>query len=166
MNIKIGFAVLISLLSTCHVAFALEKGEQIPAFELETNKDTKITSESLRGSYTYIDFWASWCGPCRQSFPWMNALQEKYKDKNLRILAINLDVNQADANKFLAEVPAHFEIAFDSKGITPKLYAVKGMPSSLLISPDGKVIFQHTGFNTNKADELDKLISQQLGASR
>lgn len=143
---------------------ALEKGDAAPAFELETITSSKVALQDLRNNYVYIDFWASWCGPCRQSFPWMNALQEKYKSKGLRVLAINLDMNRSDADKFLAEVPTQFQIAFDNKGLIPKLYAVKGMPSSFLIGPDGKIIFQHTGFMANKSDELEAIIAQQLGA--
>lgn len=152
------------LLAFSGALFALEKGDVAPAFELETATSSKVALQDLRNNYVYIDFWASWCGPCRQSFPWMNALQEKYKSKGLRVLAINLDMNRSDADKFLAEVPAQFQIAFDNKGLLPKLYAVKGMPSSFLIGPDGKIIFQHTGFMANKADELEAMIFQQLGA--
>src|SRR5436190_21459373 len=82
-----------------------------PAFTLPGLKGD-VTLESLRGKAVLVDFWASWCGPCRQSFPWMNDLQRKYGDKGLAIVAVNLDKDREFASSFLAEVPASFTVAF------------------------------------------------------
>jgi len=73
-------------------------------------------------------------------------MQEKYRSQGLKIIGVNLDTKNEDAKKFLAQIPAEFTVAFDSKGVTPKNYGVKGMPTSFLISRDGKIVFQHLGF--------------------
>src|SRR5205085_11445049 len=111
----------------------------------------------------YLDFWASWCGPCKQSFPWMNALQARYADKGLVIVAVNVDAIHDDALKFLRQVPASFKIAYDPKGQVAQQYAIKGMPSSFLIGRDGKVLSLHTGFNNGARDELERAVEQAVG---
>ena len=92
----------------------------------------------------------------------MNAIQEKYKSKGLEVIAVNLDVNNEDALRFLVTTSAKFTVAFDSKGRTPLLYGVKGMPTSYLISPDGKIIMQHMGFNAADRDMLEQKIESLL----
>ena len=109
-----------------------------------------------------LDFWASWCGPCRQSFPWMNELQSRYGSQGLQVLAVNVDANPPDARRFLAEVPAQFAVAFDGRGETPRRYEIKGMPTSVLIGPDGRVLFVHSGFRPEDRALIENQINQAL----
>lgn len=150
--------------STPLAANAVEAGEPAPAFDLPSTKGN-LKLADLKGSWVYVDFWASWCGPCRQSFPWMNELQAKMGDK-LKIVGVNVDTKRADADKFLAEVPAKFSLAFDDKGVTPKAFRSKtmkgGMPFSALIKPDGTVAWTHEGFNKQDAAALEEKIVQAV----
>ena len=146
-------------------ALALEKGAAAPAFDL-SGIDGAVKLASFQGKLVYLDFWASWCGPCRQSFPWMNEMQAKYGAQGLQIIGINLDAKNADARAFLAATPARFAVAFDPNGAIPRSYGVKGMPSSFLISAEGKVIFEHVGFNDTDRTELERKIKLSLGASK
>ena len=132
-------------------------------FELP-GKTSSVKLSDFKGKVVYLDFWASWCGPCKQSFPWMNAMQEKYRSQGLEIVGVNLDMNSDDAQKFLATTPAKFTIAFDNKGQTPKIYGVKAMPSSYVLSRDGKIIYQHMGFNDHEKDKLEQKLTGNLGA--
>jgi len=152
------------LLQMTTQASALELGAQAPDFELPGVSE-KVKLSKAKGKLVYLDFWASWCGPCKQSFPWMNAMQEKYRAQGLEVIAINLDENNPDAQKFLASVPAKFTIGFDTKGATPESYGVKGMPTSYLIGRDGKVIFQHMGFNAADKDKLEQKIQSNLSST-
>src|SRR5690242_4352206 len=79
------------------------------------------------GKVVYLDFWASWCGPCAQSFPWLNQMQDKY-GKDLTIVGVNVDTEDGAADKFLKRHPAKFDIVRDPKGTLPELYKIQGMP--------------------------------------
>lgn len=141
---------------------AAEAGAPAPQFELRGESGDGVSLSSLRGKAVYLDFWASWCGPCRQSFPWMNEMQAKYAARGFHVLAVNLDAKEADARKFLAETPAKFQIAFDGKGVTPRAYGVKGMPTSYLIDREGRIVHEHSGFSPAKKDEIEKAIVKLL----
>jgi thiol-disulfide isomerase/thioredoxin len=132
-----------------------------PAFTLPGLKGD-VSLESLRGKTVLVDFWASWCGPCRQSFPWMNELQRRYGAKGLAIVAVNLDKDREFANTFLAELPASFTVVFDPAGTTAEHYKVKVLPSTFLISPDGRLLATHTGFDAKKAPEFEARIVEAL----
>lgn len=133
-----------------------------PAFSLPNKEGGMVSIAEQQGKIVYLDFWASWCGPCRQSFPWMNEMLSKYQAQGLEIIAVNLDSAAADAEKFLAKTPAQFTVVYDSTGSTPSAYGVKGMPTSFLIDSKGQIISQHAGFNSAHKDELEAAIQQAL----
>jgi thiol-disulfide isomerase/thioredoxin len=160
---------IISAIASCFLALtslptmALAVGEAAPAFELPGNSGA-VTLSSLKGKVVYVDFWASWCGPCKQSFPWLNDMQSKYGAKGFQIVGINVDAKTVDAKTFLADVPAKFTVAYDDKGVTPKQFGIKGMPSSVLIDATGKVLLQHTGFRDADKAQLEQAIQQALSS--
>ena len=117
---------------------------------------------SLKGKVVYVDFWASWCGPCRQSFPWMNDMQRTYGRDGLVIIAVNVDHERPDADKFLRTFAPSFRVAYDPDGALAESYHVKGMPTSFLIDRDGKVQLQHAGFRSKDAAELEGRIRALL----
>ncbi|WP_057832778.1 TlpA disulfide reductase family protein [Colwellia sp. TT2012] len=115
-----------------------------------------------QGKIVYLDFWASWCVPCRKSFPWMNAMQNKYQEQGFVVLSINLDAQVALAEQFLQQTPANFAVIFDAKGILAKKFQLKGMPSSYLFDRQGKLISAHSGFNDKKQQKYQQEIVQAL----
>lgn len=145
--------------------FALEAGQLAPEIQLPGRSGVIKLSE-LKGKAVYLDFWASWCGPCKQSFPWMNEMQAKYGAKGLQVLAVNLDQKPEDAAGFLQQTKADFLVAMDPAGQSAQKYNVKGMPSSLLIGRDGKVTLVHTGFNAASKVELERAIVAALEAGK
>ncbi len=142
-------------------ALSIEAGQAAPDFELAGPKGPLQLSD-YKGKTVYLDFWASWCGPCKQSFPWMNDMQSRYGAKGLRVVGINLDQKTDEARNFLNDTPAKFDVAFDASGKTPKTYAIKGMPTSVLIGPDGKVLMVHSGFKDESRAELEQHIKHAL----
>jgi cytochrome c biogenesis protein CcmG, thiol:disulfide interchange protein DsbE len=142
-------------------ALALDIGQSAP--ELTASGPAgPVTLAALKGKIVYLDFWASWCGPCRQSFPWMAEMQARYRAQGLHVLAVNLDAKREDADKFLAQTPAAFALAFDSRGDSARAYALKGMPSSVLIGADGKVLATHAGFRDDERKALEDIITAAL----
>jgi cytochrome c biogenesis protein CcmG/thiol:disulfide interchange protein DsbE len=100
----------------------------------------------IPGRVLYLDFWASWCGPCRQSFPWMESMKETYEAQGFDVLAVNLDANRADADKFLREFRPSFPVRYDPAGDLAVSFKVKSMPSSVFIDRHGVVRYSHVGF--------------------
>ncbi|MFZ6774727.1 TlpA family protein disulfide reductase [Undibacterium sp. SXout7W] len=155
-------ASLVLLTFTCLSARAIESGQPAVDFSLPGNKGN-IQLSDYKGKIVYLDFWASWCGPCKQSFPWMNAMQTKFQAQGVKIIAVNLDTNKEDAKRFLDSVPGNFDIAYDPKGTLPRQYEVKGMPTSVLIDRDGKVVAQHIGFNDAARGKIEQMIQTLAG---
>jgi len=120
----------------------------------------------ISGKVVWVDFWASWCVPCRRSFPWLNTMHRKYREQGLEIIAVNLDKERALADGFLAEVPAEFSLRFDPAGNLAKEFAVQSMPSSYLLAADGTVLASHFGFRTADAAEYERTIQEALAAAR
>jgi len=117
----------------------------------------------LRGKVVYLDFWASWCTPCRQSFPWMNELQARYAEQGLVVVGVNLDKDRALVERFLAKYPAQFTVAYDPNGDSAASFAVKGMPSSYVIDRNGEIRLSHVGFREKDRDVLEARIQEVLG---
>lgn len=131
----------------------------LPAYSAAPDLDLA----QYKGKVIYLDFWASWCKPCRQSFPWMNAMEKKYSADGLVIVAVDLDEQRADADKFLKALPADFDIVYDSQGMLAEQYQLIGMPSSFLIGRDGTVIGRHQGFFEDSPAKFEAEIRTALG---
>lgn len=125
----------------------------------------ELDFDQLKGKVVYVDFWASWCGPCRSSFPWMEDMHKKYAVQGLEIVAINLDQEPELAQKFLQEYPATFRIEYDSEGEIAEQFKVETMPTSFLIDRSGKARIKHKGFHANKVQGYEQEIQQLLGES-
>ena len=110
-----------------------------PSFTLP-GRTGPVSLASLRGHVVYVDFWASWCGPCQMSFPWMTQMYDRYARKGLVIVAVDLDKDHRAAEHFLDRHMVPFLVAFDPAGKTAEAFDVEAMPSSYLVGPDGRMI--------------------------
>jgi thiol-disulfide isomerase/thioredoxin len=117
------------------------------------------------GRVVIVDFWASWCKPCRQSIPWLNAMRARYGADGLEVIGVNVDANRDDADRFLREVPIEFEIVFDPHGELAKEFKVRGMPSSYVFDRTGKLVQTHLGFRDAQMDENEATLRALLQQS-
>jgi cytochrome c biogenesis protein CcmG/thiol:disulfide interchange protein DsbE len=119
-----------------------------------------------RGKVVLVDFWASWCEPCRRSFPWLNAMQARYADRGLVVIGVNVDRDRADADRFLQDVPAAFPIVYDPAGTLASRYDLPGMPASYVIGRNGAVVARHIGFRSNLRAQREAELQQLLETDR
>ncbi len=116
----------------------------------------------VKGKVVWVDFWASWCVPCRRSFPWLNTMQRKYGKQGFEIIAVNVDKDRGLADQFLRENPAQFALRFDPKGNLAKEFKVQAMPSSFVLDASGRVIATHFGFKLADTAEYERGIRSAL----
>ncbi len=116
---------------------------------------TLLDLSAYRGKVVYLDFWASWCTPCRRSFPWLDGLAQEYAQRDLVVIGVNVDQDHQLAEQFLNDTPARFPIIYDPHGDIATAFKVVGMPSAVLIDRFGKVRFQHVGFSEKREEQYE-----------
>ncbi|QFU75564.1 TlpA family protein disulfide reductase [Halioglobus maricola] len=119
----------------------------------------------LRGKVVYLDFWASWCGPCRLSFPQLEALRQEFGPQGFEVLAVSVDEDVDDALEFLQQVPVSYPIVWDPQGESPASWGILGMPTAYLIGRDGVINRVHQGFRKGDGARLREEIIKLLGES-
>ena len=138
----------IAVLAIAAIAyFSLSAPQAAPNVTYTGLDGQKFTSESLKGKVVMVNFWATWCVPCRQEMPHLQALYERYNSLGFELLAVNVDKNNAEgARKWLEETPVSFPVLFDPNNEVTKLYKVQTMPSTVLVARDGTMRFIHHGY--------------------
>lgn len=147
-------------------ALAIEPGAKLPSFSLNSLNGEKVSTDSLRGKVVYVDFWATWCGPCRKSLPWMDGIQKKYGASGLVILAINEDTTSDAAQKVINDLKPSFKALIDNKGEVAGMFSPPTMPSSFLIDRDGVVRMVHPGFKEAEQEHLEAEISKLVSGAK
>ncbi len=124
--------------------------------------EPKLHLSDLKGDVIYLDFWASWCKPCRRSFPWMNRMQNKYADKGFKVITVNLDKKPDLMKQFLKKYPAEFIVVKDPQAEIADAYQIQSMPSSYLINRQGEIVISHVGFFEKKMPQYEKEIQSLI----
>lgn len=165
MNQQILSAALLAVITYNAPANATEVGQVAPAFTLPSVPQDKPTAlKQFAGKVVYVDFWASWCAPCRVSFPELNKLYTKLNAQGFEVIAINLDEDKTNAEKFLNDIPVNFTVLRDSTGEWADQFVVESMPTSFIVDRNGVVQQIHHGFTTADVPELEQKITALLGA--
>jgi len=121
-----------------------------------------VDISAYKGKVVMLDFWASWCAPCRKSFPWLNQMNTDKSAKGLVIIGVNVDEDNADAQHFLKQNPAVFKLIYDPEGEHASFYNIPGMPTSLIFDRNGKLVHQHSGFKNKNTTEYEQIIDEVL----
>lgn len=145
----------ILLLTVAGPSLAVQPGEPAPPFRARVldGADT-LSLEAYTGKVIYLDFWASWCGPCAAALPAIDALQKEFGTQGFQVLAVNVDQDLDDARRFLAQRPVDYPNVADPNGAIPERFAVETMPTSFLIDREGIVRHVHKGFRKGDESEL------------
>ncbi|NVJ49537.1 MAG: TlpA family protein disulfide reductase [Gammaproteobacteria bacterium] len=152
---KIFFAVVIA--ASLPLA-ASEMKKPAPDFTLKSMTGENVKLSELRGNVVMINFWASWCGPCRQEMPLLDEFYKKYKKLGFVLLGVNVEEDSSKAAGYLKEVPVSFPILYDNTNSVSKLYDVDAMPSTVLVDREGNVRFLHRGYKPGDEKEYKRLM--------
>lgn len=159
LSLLLTFAVL----AVSQPALAAKKmGGDAPDFTLQSNQNSNIRLSELKGSVVLLNFWASWCGPCRKEMPLLEDIQKKYGALGFTILGVNVDKDPRLANKILDDITVTFPVLFDPKGEVSKLYDVDAMPTTVIVDRNGKMRFLHRGYKPGYEDDYIAQIKQLI----
>jgi peroxiredoxin len=129
-----------------------------PDFSLDARGATKLSLSQYRGQVVMLNFWATWCGPCRQEMPLLEAMYKRYKSMGFTLIGVNVEPDSKSAEEFLAKLPVSFPVAFDTESKVSKLYNVQGMPNSVIIDRKGRTRVLHRGYHPGDENEyLDQI---------
>ncbi len=151
LNFRVSAALLLALV------LAITPAQAATPQEL-----AKLDLESYRGKVVYLDFWASWCQPCAQSFPFLDDLFRQHQSRGLVVVGVNVDTERALADRFLARHPVSFPLVFDPQGELAEQWQLETMPMAFLIGKDGTVRLRHPGFRSSDRKKLEELVHQLL----
>ena len=133
-----------------------------PDFTLKSQKGDNLKLSELRGKVVLINFWASWCGPCRQEMPILDQLYRHYRPLDFTVLGVDVEQDSDGAKSLLKDVSVSFPILFDNENKVSKLYDVKGMPSTVLVDRDGRVRYMHIGYQPGAENEYQTQIRELI----
>lgn len=133
-----------------------------PDFTLKSTSGSNLRLSEQRGNVVLINFWASWCGPCRQEMPLLNEIHEKYSRLGFTVMGVNVDKNSSQADKILKDIPVNFPVLYDPEGDISKLYDVDAMPTTLIVDRNGKMRFLHRGYKPGYEQEYVTQIKQLI----
>jgi len=128
------------------------KQSPAPDFSLKSVAGENLRLSELRGEVVLINFWASWCGPCRQEMPVLSELHDRYKTLGFTVLGVNVEEDSGKARKLLQEMPVSFPVLLDNESVVSKQYDVVAMPSTVLVDREGNMRYLHKGYKPGLED--------------
>lgn len=158
------FLSIVLIAAFAVTAHALGPGSKAPPIALKDFSGKSFAWGALSGKVVLVDFWASWCAPCKQELPVLEGLYKKYKSRGFEVVGVNQDEDRGNADKFLRRSPLSFLVLHDAGRTVAAAYAPQKMPSSYLIDRKGLVRYVHAGFKASDAAALEKEISALLDA--
>lgn len=137
-------------------------GARAPDFVLNSDTGRNVRLSELRGEVVLINFWATWCGPCRQEMPQLGRLYAQYRDAGFTLLGVNIDDKRANAEAMVKKLGVHFPTLFDNDKRVARLYDVDTMPATLLVDRDGRVRYVHRGYRDGYERKYQEQIRELL----
>jgi len=160
--VLLSLLMVTALLSSVLISPSVIAKTPAPDFTLKSKEGKNVRLSDLRGQVVLLNFWASWCGPCRQEMPILDEIHNKYKPLGFSVLGVNLDAKSSKAINYLKDTPVTFPVLYDPKGDVSGEYGVQIMPSTVIIDKDGNVRYLHEGYKTGYEDDYVKQIKELL----
>ena len=150
--------LLVLLLAMTPLTFAAVSSGPAGNFTLKSASGQNVKLSEFRGQVVLINFWASWCGPCRQEMPHLDAIHKKYQPLGFTVFGVNVEQDREMADKILRDIPVSFPILFDDDNTVSKLYDVDAMPVTVLVDRNGEVRFMHKGYKPGYEEEYENQV--------
>ncbi|CAA0121491.1 Thiol-disulfide oxidoreductase ResA [BD1-7 clade bacterium] len=147
-----------TLLSAAGSLLALEVNQPAPDFTLKSRAGNNLRLDEYKGEVVLLNFWASWCGPCRKEMPYLEDIQQKYSDLGFTVLGVNVDKDSKKADLILKDIPVSFPVLFDPDGKVSEMYDVNAMPITVIIDKDGKIRDIHKGYKAGYEKKYAKQV--------
>jgi len=157
-NIRWLLSVVLGVCLVIPVAGAGTVSGVAPNFTLKSNHGKNLKLSEFRGQVVMINFWASWCAPCRQEMPLLEELYKKYKSLGFTLLGVNVEQDSSKASTLLRSIKVSFPILFDNKNTVSKMYKVLAMPTTIIIDRDGNMRYLHKGYKPGYEQEYQQQI--------
>ena len=154
---------VLGTLGATDLAAALGTGVQAPEIGLRDTEGHEIRVAGLRGKVVLVDFWASWCRPCQEELPVLEQLYQRYRERGLVVVGVNVDQRASNMSRFLSRRPVSFPVVHDARHAVADRYEPTTMPSSYLVDREGVVRHVYRGFRAADAAELERAIVALLG---
>lgn len=156
---RMGFILTVALFFSSVAKAEVLEG-MAPDFTLKSRSGENVKLSEHRGEVVMINFWASWCAPCRQEMPLLEEMYKKYSDLGFVLLGVNVEEDSSKATELLREIPVSFPILYDNKNDVTKLYKVVAMPSTVMVDRDGNMRYLHRGYLPGYEAEYIKQIKE------
>ena len=155
---KLALALVFSILAATSLASSGMEGQVAPDFVLKSTTGENLRLSEYRGDVVMINFWATWCGPCRQEMPLLDELYTRYHRVGFNLLGVNIDDDTTRALRMVEELDLHYPVVFDTRKEVSRLYNVKAMPATILVDREGNIRHVHYGYKPGYEDKyLDQI---------
>lgn len=160
MSVRFRFATLIAALLASSSALALEAGSPVPSLTLPSLNGNAVALDGFRDQVVLVNFWATWCGPCREELPALESLRQRYKDQGFEVVGVNVDSVSANAAAFVDRFKLSYTVVLDPEFAAARQFGADAMPISYLIGRDGRVARVFTGFSKKKLPLMEAAVAE------
>lgn len=166
MNLRTVLALTsLFCVAVCPSAFAVSAGDPLPELQTPASQDVAVSQDTLRGKVVLVNFWASWCPPCRDELPELQKMHTAYQEQGFEVVGINIDTQRENATEFIKRYNVTFPVLFDPQQSVIRQFGAKAMPTSYLVNREGVVQEVFYGYSAQKRTRIEQAITALLATT-